>query len=212
MLYLSLCKEVVMIAVITGDIINSRSVDPNEWHMVLKDFLSKEIVDHSKWEIYRGDSFQIQTDIISAFELMLLIKALLKQISKIDVRMSLGIGESQYEVEKVTESYGQAFIYSGEAFEALKDRTLLFKTINKDFDDCLNPVLGLISFIADQWKPETAKAFFYGLYYKDKLQKDIAEKMGINSTTVSRALKRAAYDEINEVLKLYSNKVKLCFS
>ena len=201
-----------MIAVITGDIVNSRSIDPNEWHPILKNFLSKKIIDHSKWEIYRGDSFQIEVDVESAFELLLLIKSLIKQIPKIDVRMSLGIGKSEFTSDKVTESYGQAFIYSGEAFEMLKERTLLIKTINKEFDDYFNPILGLVSFITDQWKPETAKAFFYGLYYKDMLQKDIAEKMGRDSTTVSRALKRAAYDEINDVLKLYSNKVQVCFT
>ncbi|MEC4114113.1 SatD family protein [Myroides pelagicus] len=201
-----------MIAVITGDIVNSRSVDPNEWHIPLRNFLSKAITDQTKWEIYRGDSFQIQTDISSAFELMLLIKALIKQVPKLDVRMSLGIGESEYEVEKITESYGQAYINSGEAFEGLKDKTLLLKTPSKDFDEYFNPILGVVSFIADQWKPETARAFFYGLYYKDELQKEISEKMGINNTTLSRALKRAAFDELTSILNLYSNKVKLCFS
>ncbi|MEC4052078.1 SatD family protein [Myroides odoratimimus] len=201
-----------MIAVITGDIVNSRSVDPKEWQPQLKAFLEKSFNDVSKWEIYRGDSFQIEIAIEKALEFVLMIKALIKHISNLNVRMSIGIGEQGYISEKVIESYGQAFINSGQAFEELKDKTLRVKTNNKEFDDYFNPILGLVSFITDQWKPETAKAFFYTLYYNDLLQKEVAVKMGKNSTTISRALKRGASDELLNIIKLYSNKVKLCLT
>lgn len=202
----------IMIAVITGDIVNSRSVSPHEWQPQLKSFLGERIDDSSKWEIYRGDSFQIVTTIDTALELVLIIKALIKHISSLDVRMSIGIGEQSYTSDKVTESYGQAFIYSGEAFEELRDKTLHIKTTNKDFDEYFYPILRLVSFIADQWKPATAETVFYALSNKSMLQKEIAVLMKKDSTTINKALKRAAYDEINDVLKLYSNKVKLCFS
>lgn len=201
-----------MIAVITGDIVNSRSVDPKEWQPQLKSFLEKRIEDTSKWEIYRGDSFQVETAVGTALEVVLLIKALIKHISNLDVRMSIGIGEQSYTSEKVTESYGQAFIYSGEAFEKLKDKTLQIKTTNKDFDDYFYPMLRLVSFIADQWKSAAAETVFYALSNRSMLQKEIAVLMGKDSTTINKALKRAAYDEINDVLKLYSNKVQVCFT
>lgn len=201
-----------MIAVITGDIVNSRSVDPKEWQLQLKSFLEKRIEDTSKWEIYRGDSFQVETTVETALEVVLLIKALIKHISNLDVRMSIGIGEQSYTSDKVIESYGQAFIYSGEAFEELKDKTLQIKTTNKDFDDYFYPMLRLVSFIADQWKPAAAETVFYALSNRSMLQKEIAVLMGKDSTTINKALKRAAYDEINDVLKLYSNKVQVCFT
>ncbi|MGL4584602.1 MAG: SatD family protein [Flavobacterium sp.] len=201
-----------MIAVITGDIVNSRSVDPKEWQPQLKSFLETSINNVSKWEVYRGDSFQIETTIEKAFELVLMIKALVKHISNLDVRMSIGIGEQGYTSEKVTESYGQAFINSGEAFEELKDKTLRIKTNDREFNDYFNPILGLISFIADQWKPATAEAVFYALSNRNMLQKEIAVLMNKDSTTISRALKRAAYEEITDILKLYANKVTLCLT
>ena len=46
-----------MIAVITGDIINSRAVNPEIWQPKLKDYLAEIVKDSKKWEIYRGDSF-----------------------------------------------------------------------------------------------------------------------------------------------------------
>lgn len=201
-----------MIAVITGDIVNSRSVSPEAWQPHLKSFLEDKIKDTSKWEIYRGDSFQIETAVDTVLELALSIKALVKHSSNIDVRMSIGIGEQAYTSAKVTQSYGAAFILSGEAFEELRDKTLHMKTNDKDFDDYFYPILRLVSFIADQWKPATAEAMFYVLSNKNMLQKEIAVLMNKDSTTVNKALKRAAYDEINDVLKLYANKVKQCFS
>lgn len=201
-----------MIAVITGDIVNSRKVSPNDWQPRLKSFLESQIDDASKWDIYRGDSFQIETSVDTVLELVLMIKALIKHSNNLDVRMSIGIGEQSYTSENVKESYGPAFIYSGEAFEELKDKTLHIKTSNKDFDDYFYPILRLVSFIADQWKPATAETVFYALHNKNMLQKEIAVLMNKDSTTINKALKRAAYDEINDVLKLYTNKVKQCFS
>lgn len=200
-----------MIAVITGDIVNSRSISPEEWQPQLKSFLKEKIKDPSKWEIYRGDSFQIETAVDTVLELVLSIKALVKHSSHIDVRMSIGIGEQEYTSTKVTQSYGAAFILSGEAFEELKDKTLYMKTNNQEFDDYFYPILRLVSFIADQWKPATAETVFYALQHKNKMQKEIAVLMNKDSTTINKALKRAAYDEINDVLKLYTNKVKQCF-
>ena len=51
-----------MIGVLTGDIINSRKVPPQRWLPVLKKTLSFHGKHPSAWEIFRGDSFQIQTD------------------------------------------------------------------------------------------------------------------------------------------------------
>lgn len=50
-----------MIAVITGDIINSRAEDVSLWMPVLKKELQKIGERPKDWEIYRGDSFQIKT-------------------------------------------------------------------------------------------------------------------------------------------------------
>lgn len=201
-----------MVAIITGDIINSRQVDPNEWQPRLKSFLEDRIRDASKWEIYRGDSFQIEVEVEDALSVICLIKALIRQVDELNVRMSIGIGDKNYQGAKVTESYGQAFINSGEAFEQLKNRTLSLKTSNSEFDAYFNPILNLISFVTDQWKPKTAKAFFYALYDIDSRQQDIALKMNIDRTTINRALKRAAFEEINEIIQLYSKKVRVCLT
>lgn len=89
-----------MIAVITGDIINSRKVNSEIWLPKLKEYFSNIISDPEKREIYRGDSFQIEVNLESALEIALCIKALIKSSNKIDVRMSIGIGEKNFKGKK----------------------------------------------------------------------------------------------------------------
>jgi hypothetical protein len=67
-----------MEAIITGDLINSRQVEPNEWMPALKKVLKKYGKEPKNWEIFRGDSFQLNTKPEDALMAALLIKAEIK--------------------------------------------------------------------------------------------------------------------------------------
>ena len=112
-----------MIAVITGDVINSKKNAPRIWLTPLKKELNSIGKTPKIWEIYRGDSFQV---VISKAEDALLVamklKASLKAVKGINVRMAIGIGKRTYNAAKVTESNGSAFVNSGEKFEMLKQQ------------------------------------------------------------------------------------------
>lgn len=197
-----------MIAVLTGDIINSRQVNSDEWLPKLKDYFKEVSSNVQKWEIYRGDSFQIQLKIEEALLSAICIKALIKTNSKLDVRISIGIGDVSFEGKKVIESYGTAFINSGEAFEKLKNNnTLNIKTPFYNIDEYFNPIFKLLSFIIDNWKPATSETIFCALMNRNLLQKEIAELLQKDKTTVSRALKRAAYEEIIDIIDLFNKKI-----
>lgn len=199
-----------MIAVLTGDIINSRKVNSEDWLPKLKDYFIKVTNNVEKWEIYRGDSFQLQINVEEALITAICIKALIKTNPKIDVRISIGIGDVSFKGKKVIESYGTAFINSGEAFEKLKNNTLIIKTPFKEIDNYFNPIFKLLSFIIDNWKPVTSETIFYALMNRDLLQKEIAERLEKDKTTVNRALKRGAYEEIIEIIDLFNQKISEC--
>lgn len=201
-----------MVAVITGDIINSRKVNSEIWLPKLKEYFSKNILESEKWEIYRGDSFQIEVEISNALEIAMCIKALIKSNNQIDVRMSIGIGERNFKGEKITESYGTAYINSGESFEKIKNNTLILRSSYPEFDDLFNPILRLLSFVSNNWKPVTSETIFYALTHKELLQKEIAERLSKDKTTVNKALKRGGYDEIIEIIHLYSKKIQQCLN
>lgn len=196
-----------MVAIITGDIINSRSVSPSKWQKDLKSYLTKVLHDKSKWEIYRGDSFQLEAPVLDALEIVLTIKALVKRHPLIDVRMTLGVGEKSFQSKKIIESNGTAFIYSGESFENLKNNTLIIKTSDTHFDDFFNPILKLLSFICDSWKPMTANTLYIRFTHKDLKQYELAKILNKDISTVNKALKRGGYDQIEEVIAIYKHKV-----
>jgi hypothetical protein len=201
-----------MIAVVTGDIINSRRVNSEIWLPRLKEYLSKIIPDTEKWEIYRGDSFQIEVDIAKALEIAICIKALIKSNGKIDARMSIGIGDKNFKGIKVTESYGTAYVNSGESLENIKNTTLALKSPFDEFNDYFNPILKLVSFITTDWKPVTSETIFYALTHRGLMQKEVAERLEKDPTTVNKALKRGGYDEIVEIINLYSKKIQQCLN
>ena len=126
-----------MIAIITADIINSRKVVNSEiWIAPLKKLLSNYGSTPQKWEIYRGDYFQIEIEEPSeALLLALKIKALIKGVNigekqkksnPIDVRMSIGLSTKEYTANRISESNGTAFVNSGDKFEKLKKLQKLY--------------------------------------------------------------------------------------
>ena len=95
-----------MIAIITGDIINSRDVPPSLWQPKLKAYFSTITSNSNHWEIYRGDSFQIEVSPEHALKVALCIKSLIKSNNIIDARMAIGVGEKDFDGKKITESFG----------------------------------------------------------------------------------------------------------
>src|SRR5690606_401565 len=127
-----------MIGVITGDIVNSKRTSPNMWMNILKEALSKLGNSPKNWDIFRGDSFQVEISNISeVFWTSVYLKACMKTIKGLDVRMSIGIGHKTTDADKISEANGTAFQFSGEQFELLKEekQNLAIKTKNKKTND-----------------------------------------------------------------------------
>jgi len=196
-----------MIAIITGDIINSKKTKTDIWLSSLKKELNKYGKSPKHWEIFRGDSFQIETSIEEALKIAISIKATIKHRSNIDVRMGIGIGEKEYSSKKITESNGSAFVYSGECFEVLKKTTLAIKSPWKDFDEMMNIMLSLALISMDHWTVKSAKLVKIGIDNPDLNQKELSKLLNKTQSTISEGLKRAAFDEISKMMHFYSKKI-----
>lgn len=201
-----------MIAVITGDIVNSRNINSIIWIGILKNYLSKIGKDPQSWQIFRGDSFQFLVPIEIAFETALELKAALKTIDNLDVRLAIGIGTIDYKAKKITESNGSAFVHSGDCFESLKKQTLAIKSDHENFDAVFNTIFQFVSFIANNWSVKTAEIVKVALANPTLSQLELARILTKKSqSTISAALKRAAFDEIKAATNLYKSEVnKLC--
>ncbi|MBP8155647.1 MAG: transcriptional regulator [Leadbetterella sp.] len=197
-----------MEAIITGDLINSRQVEPNEWMPALKKVLKKYGKEPKNWEIFRGDSFQLNTKPEDALMVAILIKAEIKQWKNLDVRIGIGVGEITYQAAKITESNGTAFLNSGECFEELKKQTLAIKTPNKDLNTTLNLMIELASLTIDRWTETAAKLIKIKIENPNVNQKDLANLLNKTAQgTISEGLKRGGYDELQKLLDYYKLKI-----
>ena len=201
-----------MLAVITGDVINSKKNAPRVWLTPLKKELNRIGKTPKTWEIYRGDSFQV---VISKAEDALLValkvKASLKAVKGINVRMAIGIGKRTYNAAKVTESNGSAFVNSGEKFEMLKQekQNLAIKSDSAQFDNEMNLYLKLALIAMNNWTVNTAEIVSVAMENHDKSQQQLGQMIGIKQSAISTRLRRAYYEEIMEVNEMYKSKLKL---
>lgn len=202
-----------MIAVLTGDIIQSKRTEPNQWLPILKQELQRYGDAPKTWEIFRGDSFQCMLQPKDSLFMAILIKAGIKQVSVLDIRIGIGIGDVSYKGERITESNGSAFVNSGTSFDSLKKSTLDVKTPWPDFDKTLKVMLGLATHIMDSWSPSEALVVSWRLKNPTYSQKALAQALHKSQSTISEALKRAGYDEIQLMLDYYHERIgELCQS
>lgn len=136
-----------------------------------------------------------------------LIKAAVRQIKPLDVRLAVGIGNVDYRAKEITQSNGSAFVFSGECFDALKKRTLALKSHNGTFDEVMNLILLLTTRFADEWTEAAAQAIETALCFPEENQKQWAERINKSQSTVNEALKRAGFDEIKQVLYYFSHQI-----
>lgn len=200
-----------MVSIITGDIIRSKKFkNPEIWLTPLKEALTKTGIDKKYWEIFRGDSFQIEIENNQhAFYTAIYIKACVKTVKGLDVRMAIGVGNKNFEGNEVTESNGEAFQFSGETLEELKKEkiNLKLKSRYQYLNDELNLYFKLALIPMDSWSTSSAETVKVALENTNALQIEMAQTLGVSQDAVSKRLKRAHYNEIMELNKMYASKI-----
>lgn len=196
-----------MIAVITGDIVNSKKDDSQNWLNLLKNTLNQYGSEPQTWEIYRGDSFQLSINPEKALIAALHIKSMIKQTKIQDVRLAIGVGSEKHKSQKITESNGSAYVNSGECFESLKKQTLAIKTDDKDLNEALNIMLDLSLLTADHWSVVVSEVIKTAIENPDKNQRELAELLAKSQSNISEALKRGGFDEIMAMNQFYIKNI-----
>lgn len=198
-----------MIAVLTGDLINSRKVEVSTWLPLLKEALNTYGKTPQQWEVFRGDSFQLETPPEKSLQAALLLKSTLKQQKSLDVRIAIGLGDKTHEAEKITEANGTAFYHSGKCFDNLKKQRLSLKSDYSEFDKEFNLLFHLASLTINEWSPITAAIIKTVILNPDYDQNALAKKLDKAQSNISRDLKKGGFDEIKQLLNYYQTKVNL---
>jgi len=200
-----------MVAVITGDVINSEKIDTKKWLSVLKKYFNTLGKSSADWAIYRGDEFQLRVrNIDEAFITSIQIKAKMRQFKDLDVRLSIGLGDEIVANKNILESNGTAFVRSGRTFEELRKNksTLLVNTGNNELDQELNLYIKLVlTGFMDKWSVASAEIVSLILENKSISQEEIAKMVGMTQAAISQRLKRANFDVLMDLNNMFVKKI-----
>ena len=196
-----------MIAILTGDIKNSTEYKTSEWMPKLKTALDYYGSEPQQWEIYRGDSFQLESTPEKALEAAVYIKACIKQFRNIDVRIAIGLGDKSHDADKITESNGSAFVHSGRCFEELKKQNLALKSDHKNFNEHINLLLELALLTMDDWTPAISLTIKNAIENPKKNQKELAAILRKSQGNISEELNRGGYDALQKLLRFYTSQL-----
>jgi len=195
--------------VLLGDVVNSKKVPPEQWQNLLSEILTL----YGRYEIFRGDSFQLEIKqaknvILAAIH----IKATMRSIENLDVRIAIGLGEKNIQGDenvRVSHQYSQAHINSGELFETMKRKTrIAIRSPIKGFDEAFNLYLDLASMTMNQWTPSSAEAIRLAIEHPEVTQRELSEMLDITQGSISERLSRAGFNEIMRIVHRFQKVVK----
>ena len=198
-----------MVAIITGDIINSQKTDSELWLPKLKELLGRWSATPETWEVYRGDEFQLKCSVDEVFNKSLAIKSLIRTFENLDVRLAIGIGNEVFLSKKITESNGSAYVSSGRLLNDIKTdgRTLAIQTETDKVNRDLNILFKWTSIDFDNWTVATAEIIHRLLINPELTQEELAKELNITQSSVSQRIKRSNFDLILETDLYFRKKI-----
>ena len=199
-----------MQAVLTGDIVGSSVLTPEEHRKVVG--IIKSIADVypealiGSVDVFSGDSWQMLVkDSRLSLNIALYLRASLKREKglSIDSRISIAWGTADMEQvneDRISESTGDLFTASGRGLAGLKKPALMCFTAQADefLSMAVNGTVRLMDALIRQWSPEQARAIAETLL--GKTQQEIATKLGVSQPAVHKSLQAAYWMEVEASL------------
>ncbi len=195
--------------VVTGDIIASSKLEPLKKKKLQSklDVFLKKISNNFpdfKAEQFRGDSIQSVFTKNSAAALKTTISMYcFLAADNFKIRQSIGIGDVNYNTNKVVTSDGSAYRLSGENVDELKKRNELI-SINStvaSFNEEWKIHSASLNFLLERLSSAQAEALY--LQLQNTRQEDIAKALHISQPSVHQRLQAAGWPVINKILQRF---------
>ena len=208
-----------MKAVITGDIINSSAIPIEQRPRLLRelDHIATDLKALSplEYEVFRGDSFQMVVGKAeAALQIAILIRAGLRKSTPRDTdgtwdaRVAIGVGGIEFASRHITASDGEAFQYSGRAFDELGKSCLAVRTRWKSVNEELKVSTLFADDIISNWTPTQSLVIYQSIAFQ-KTQKEIAELQQQSPQNISKISVLARERLIRSYLTRYHDLITL---
>lgn len=123
--------------------------------------------------------------------------------TRLELRLSIGIGPVELFQDQLRESDGTAFRLADEGLRTMKrNQRLMISTGNEHLDGELHVACGFMDILIHDWSDEQAEALFLSLSGKNQME--ISEQLQISQPAVNRRLKAAHLDAIEKLLERYA--------
>jgi hypothetical protein len=202
-----------MNAVITADIVNSTLLNKSLFSNLVNDLLV--LFKEDKIEFYRGDSFQaFIKDANSALLKCVKSRLLAIQYSerkRIDIRLSISIGNIKSNVKDIGLNMEDLFVKSGRYFDKFQNssRRLYINCGDKNKDFTYEIIAEYVDSLLATVTAKQAKVL--SIILSDKSQVEAAKILNVTTATVSQHVKAARFEEIESMLskfKILTNQLQ----
>jgi hypothetical protein len=207
-------------AIITGDIIRSSKLSPEERQKLLDILKAGSGALRAAFQrdtapavdIYRGDAWQMLVpDPAQSLRNGLFYRAYIKAHMgkfRVDTRMAIAVGTLEFVPDAgVSQGHGEAYRLSGRALDAMKPEFQMhFTAPGKPEEKLLDTIVKLVDALAADWSDRQALAMTGVLqgWTQEKIGK-LWEKGPISQQSVSSHLKRAGWYGIERAVRLFED-------
>ncbi len=193
-----------MMQVITGDIIDSVKLIPEERNTLIATMEELESNSKGRYDFFiRGDSFQVLMKEDALLE-TLKIKYLLKIRTGLAARVSIGIGPVTHLDSRLSNSDGPAFWLSGQGLDAMKAEKALLSihTENEEKNKEWFLHTHTLDYLEKTNTLNQTEVHYWSLL--NKTQQEIAEIIGITQSSVNRRIKNSGWHLIEKIVAHFS--------
>jgi hypothetical protein len=206
-------------AVLTGDIIRSRSLQPRQLESVRSSLTNAVDVVRQDWkrglvkgrpEFFRGDGWQLLlTDPAMALRVAVFLRASLLAGGVADSRIAIGLGEGErISPKRVALSTGEAFVLSGRALDEMTQYSNMTIEIPQSAGPLSGwlPVVGhLCNSFIEQWTRRQAEIVCVAIDPREPDYEKVAHalKPAISKQAVAKGLGGANWHAIREAVRQF---------
>lgn len=199
-------------AVLTGDIVNSTKLSTAK--MTKLTHLLSNVLQHCKFEFFRGDSFQAQVKKPQeSLRIALLCRtaaiSLVKDDKTVltDIRISIGVGNVHTPVRTLRTARGEAFVLSGRKFDEIAKVALRLgiSSANTLANEGLQVISDYLNAIFEKMTAKQAEVIFQLL--QGEKQQVIAKKLKKTKSTIHQRVIAGRWPEIEKLLIHFENTI-----